>query len=161
MRLDLKNKNVQVAVSAITAGMYTTLGYVFAPISFLGMQFRVAEVVVGMVMLFPLPGLIGKIIGVFLVNLVSPLGALDMISVLVNIPALYCIIVFRKRDVLKYLGGFLYATIIAIYVAWLLNLVLGLPVWLMFLYVLVPEVILAELGILIFSRIRKALEIDW
>ncbi len=146
--------SLKVALTAITAALYITLGYVFQPISFLGLQFRLAELIVGMCILFPIEGLIGNVIGVFFVNLTSPLGPIDLISCIVNIPALYCIVFFRDKKYLKYLGGILYAIIISIYVAIVLNLVFMLPIWLMFIQVLIAEVILASLGILLFDIIR-------
>jgi len=151
--------SLKVALTAITAALYITLGYVFQPISFLGLQFRVAELIVGMCILFPIEGLIGNVIGVFFVNLTSPLGPIDLISCLVNVPALYCIILFRDKKFLKYLGGILYAIIISIYVAIVLNLAFMLPIWLMFVQVLIAEIILASLGIILFDIIRNKIKI--
>ena len=150
--------SLKVALTAITAALYITLGYVFQPISFLGLQFRVAELIVGMCILFPFEGLIGNVIGVFFVNLTSPLGPIDLISCIVNVPALYCIVFFRDKKILKYLGGVLYAILISIYVAIVLNLAFMLPIWLMFVQVLIAEVILASLGIFLFAIIRMRLE---
>ncbi len=151
--------SIKIALIAITAALYTALGYIFQPISFLVFQFRVAELIVGICILFPFEGLIGNVIGVFFVNLTSPLGYIDLFSCLVNIPALYCIIVFRDKKYLKYLGGLLYAIIISIYVAIILFIALSLPVLLNFFYVLVPEVILATLGIILFDIIKKRFKI--
>ena len=157
---EIRPISLRIAIIAITAALYIALGYIFLPISFLGLQFRVAELMVGMCIIFPLEGLIGKIIGVFFVNLSSPLGPIDLLSTIVNIPALYCIIYFRKKEKLKYLGGILYAIIISLYVAIILNLVLGLPIWLMFIQVFISEAILATLGIALFDRIKKILDIE-
>jgi len=157
---DERNVSIKVTLTAITAALYIALGYIFQPISFLGLQFRVAELIVGMSILFPLEGLVGNVIGVFFVNLTSPLGPIDLISCIVNIPALYCIVLFRNRKFLKYLGGVLYAIIISIYVAIVLNLVWTLPIWLMFVQVLIAEIILASLGILMFDIIRIRLGHD-
>ncbi|KKL67114.1 hypothetical protein LCGC14_2138210 [marine sediment metagenome] len=153
--------SIKVALTAMTAALYTALGYIFQPISFLQLQFRVAELIVGMIILFPFEGLIGKVLGVFFVNLTSPLGPIDLISCIVNIPALYCIIYFRDKGRLKYLGGILYAIIIAIYVAIILNVVIGLPIWLYFIYVLIPEIILATLGIILFDTIKSRFNIEF
>ena len=150
--------SLKVALTAITAALYVTLGYVFQPISFLGLQFRVAELIVGMCILFPVEGLIGNVIGVFFVNLTSPLGPIDLISCIVNIPALYCIVFFRDKRFLKYLGGVLYAIIISIYVAIVLNLTFMLPIWLMFIQVFIAEAILASLGILLFDIIKNRID---
>ena len=148
------SKSLRVAITAITAGLYIALGYIFQPISFLGVQFRVAELVVGMCIIFPIEGLIGKIIGVFFVNLSSPLGPIDLISCFVNIPALFFIVLLRNKKYLKYLGGFLYAITISLYVAIILYLVLSLPIWLMFIQVLIAETILAELSIVLFEFVK-------
>lgn len=150
--------SLRVALTAITAALYIALGYVFQPISFLGLQFRLAELIVGMCILFPLEGLIGNVIGVFFVNLTSPLGPIDLISCIVNVPALYCIVLLRDKKFLKYLGGVLYAIIISIYVAVVLNLTFMLPFWFMFVQVLIAELILASLGILLFDIIRLRLK---
>ncbi len=155
-----KSMSLRIAMISITAALYIALGYLFQPISFLGIQFRVAELMVGMLILFPIEGIIGKIIGVFFVNLSSPLGPIDLISCIVNIPALYCIIAFRNRKRLKYLGGVLYAVIISLYVAIIINIVLGLPIWLIFLQVLISEVILANLGIILFETIKNRIELS-
>ena len=62
---DVRPLSLRVSLIAITAALYIALGYIFLPISFLGLQFRVAELIVGMCIIFPLEGMIGKIIGVF------------------------------------------------------------------------------------------------
>jgi len=157
---EIRPISLRIAIIAITAALYIALGYIFHPISFLVFQFRIAELMVGMCIIFPLEGMIGKIIGVFFVNLSSPLGPIDLLSTIVNIPALYCIIYFRKKGKLKYLGGILYAIIISLYVAIIVNLVVGFPIFWTFIYVFISEVILASLGIALFDKIKKLLEID-
>jgi len=157
---EIRPISLRIAIIAITAALYIALGYIFHPISFLVFQFRIAELMVGMCIIFPLEGMIGKIIGVFFVNLSSPLGPIDLLSTVVNIPALYCIIYFRKKGKLKYLGGILYAIIISLYVAIIVNLVVGFPIFWTFIYVFISEVILASLGIALFDKIKKLLEID-
>lgn len=149
-----KKKSLYVALSGIIAGLYIALGYLFQPINFLGIQFRIAELIVGVCIIYPIPGLIGNVIGVLILNLSSPLGPIDLFGPLVNIPALYFIILLRNYRYAQYIGGILYAIIISVYVALILNLVLGLPIWLMFLQVLISEIILATMGILIFNSIK-------
>ncbi|MGV9172376.1 MAG: QueT transporter family protein [Promethearchaeia archaeon] len=152
-----KPLSLRVAITAITAALYTALGYIFQPISYLGLQFRVAELIVGMCILFPWEGIIGNVIGVFFVNLTSPLGLLDLLSCVVNIPALYCIVYFRNKGKLKYLGGVLYAIMISVYIALLINFLYAVPIWITFLQVLISEVILATLGILLFENVKRVI----
>jgi hypothetical protein len=146
--------SLKIALTSITAALYVALGFISIPIGFLDIQFRIAEIVVGMCLIFPYEGLIGKVIGVFIVNLFSPLGLIDLISCVVNIPALYCIILFRGSSKLRYLGAILYANIISLYVAIILYISIGIqPVWLSFIKVLFSEVILAILGVAVFTYI--------
>ncbi len=149
MKLDSKN----VSIIGITAALYIALGYIFQPIGFMGLQFRVAEIVVGMSIIFPYPGLIGNVVGVFFVNMTSPIGAIDLLSCIVNIPAIYCIIFFRDKKILKFLGGILYAIIISLYVGIILDYAFGLLWYIMFIQVLISEIILATLGIIIFDYV--------
>lgn len=146
-------RSLDVGITAITGALYIALGYLFQPISFMGLQFRIAEIVVGMCVIFPIPGLIGNCIGVFFVNLVSPIGAIDLISTIVNIPALYCIIYFRKNKILKFVGGLLYSIIISLYVGIILEIAFGLLWYIMFVQVLISEIILATIGIIIFDYV--------
>ncbi|MHA2088403.1 MAG: QueT transporter family protein, partial [Promethearchaeota archaeon] len=111
--------------------------------------------------IFPYEGLLGNVLGVFFVNLTSPLGAIDLISCLVNIPALYCIIIFRNRKYLKYLGGVCYSILISLYVAIILYISFGLPIWLNLLYVFISEVTLASLGIFLFDIIKSRFHLDY
>ena len=160
--IEFKQRSISltVALIGVTAALYTALGYTFQPISFLGIQFRVAELIVGMCILFPFEGLIGNVLGVFFLNLTSPLGLIDLNSCWVNVPALLCIVYFKDKRILKYLGGILYAIIISFYVAIILYIVLLLPLWLMFIQVLIAEVILVTLGIILFEGIKKGLNLE-
>jgi uncharacterized membrane protein len=159
IELDTKNKTVRVSMVGITAALYVALGYIFQPINSLGLQFRVAELIVGMCIIFPYAGLIGNVLGVFFVNLTSPLGILDwVIGPIGNVPALMCIVLLRNRKYLKYLGGILYASIISLYVAAILWYVLNIPFFLSYIQVFISEIILAELGIFLFDGIKMRLE---
>ena len=76
-----------------------------------------------------------------------------------NVPALYCIILMRDKKFLKYVGGVLYAIIISIYVAIVINITYSVPILLTFVQVLIAEVILATLGILLFNLIGLQLNL--
>ena len=155
----MKQKNeirwsLEIAIAGITAGLYVVLGILLQPISFLSLQFRVAELLVGMVIIFPLGGLIGNVLGVFIVNIFSPLGLLDLISEPVNIIALLPLALLRDKRFWKYVGGIIYAAIISIYVAILLYYVFSIPIWISFLQVLASETILTMISIVLFSIIN-------
>lgn len=148
--------SLKIAITSITAALYVALGFITVPIGFLDIQFRIAEIMVGMCIIYPYEGLVGKVIGVFFVNLFSPLGLIDLLSIIANIPALYCIILFRGSPKLKYLGAVLYSNLISLYVAIILFLSIGIqPIWFSFIKVLFSEVILSVSGVAIFSYVKK------
>jgi uncharacterized membrane protein len=153
-----RDKTTKVCITGIIAALYIVLGYAFQPISFLGFQFRIAELMVGVCIIFPWAGLIGNLLGVFILNLSSPLGILDwVLGPICNIPALLCIILLREKGRLKYIGAILYAIIIGVYVAWLLWVILHLPFFIMFLQVSISELILAVLSVSLFTKVKQQL----
>jgi uncharacterized membrane protein len=146
--------SLEIAIASITAALYFVLGFFLQPIGFLQLQFRIAEILVGIVILFPIGGIIGNVLGVLIVNIFSPLGPLDLLSAPVNIIALLPLALLRDKKFLKYVGALIYSAIISIYVALLLYVVLHLPVWISFLQVLASETILSVIGVLLFSLIK-------
>ena len=149
--------SLEIPIAAITAALYFVLGFFLQPIGFLSLQFRVAEILIGIVIIFPIGGIIGNVLGVFIVNIFSPLGALDLISAPVNIIALLPLALLRNEMVWKYVGAVIYAAIISLYVAILLYYIIKLPVWISFIQVFISETILSILGVLIFTIIKHNL----
>jgi len=76
-----------VALMSVFAGLYVVLGYVLHPISFLQIQVRVADALYPLIAIFGLPSLIGLVIGHFFLNLSSPLGIIDLLSIPLFVPA--------------------------------------------------------------------------
>jgi len=76
-----------VALIVVFASMYVALGYVLHPISFLQIQVRIADALYPLIAVFGLPSLVGLVIGHFLLNLSSPLGLIDLLSIPLFIPA--------------------------------------------------------------------------
>jgi len=74
------SKSKILAGSAIYAALYTTLVFVLAPISYREVQLRIADALLGLVPLMGWAGIIGHSVGVFISNIPSPLGEIDMIN---------------------------------------------------------------------------------
>lgn len=149
--------SLEIPIAAITAALYFVLGYFLQPIGFLSLQFRVAEILIGIVIIFPIGGIIGNVLGVLIVNIFSPLGTLDLLSAPVNIIALLPLALLRNEKIWKYAGAIIYAAIISLYVAILLYYIFGLPVWLSFIQVFISETVLSILGVIIFTIIKHNL----
>lgn len=77
----------QISIVAIFASLYVVLCVGLAPISYGEINIRIADALYPLIALFNLPALIGLVLGHFIANLYSPLGLLDLVSVLVFIPA--------------------------------------------------------------------------
>ncbi|WP_455282372.1 QueT transporter family protein [[Eubacterium] cellulosolvens] len=149
---NLKTKNV--AVSIIVSVLYVVLVYAFAPISFHQIQIRIANVLIGLVPLLGWAGIYGLTLGVLLGNLSSPLGPIDLLSVIPSFLGL--IAVYKLRKVSIILGLQIYSTLISIWVAFMLYLVFNLPYFVTFIYVFIGVTIATTgLGYLLYkSAIR-------
>jgi uncharacterized membrane protein len=112
-------------IAALFAASYAALVYLLAPISFLQIQVRVANALMGAVPTFGMPAVFGIALGVFLGNVFSPLGPIDLLSAAPSFAGLLAIYWLRKKSVL--LGLAIYSLIISAWVALMLHLILGLP----------------------------------
>jgi uncharacterized membrane protein len=99
------------------------IGYVFHPISFLMIQIRIADALYPLIAVFGLPALVGLTLGHFLVNLSSPLGWIDLLSVPLFIPAKLAIWKWGLKAVP------LHVLSVALWVAYMLHVVFALPFW--------------------------------
>jgi len=145
------NNLIKLLKMALVAAIYIALTFVFAPISFLGIQFRFSEVMVFLAVIDPLyiPALT---IGCFISNfLLSPMG---MIDVIVGTAAtLFSLIAMSKTRNLFVAS--LWPTIFnAFMVGAELYYVLNFPFWLSVLQVAVGEfAVVSIVGVIIFKYI--------
>jgi len=77
----------QIALTAVFAALYTGVGYALHPFAFVGLQLRACDALYPLMAIFGLPSLIGLVTGHFLLNVSSPLGPIDLLSVLLFVPA--------------------------------------------------------------------------
>jgi len=148
------NKNlIKLLKMALVAAIYIALTFVFAPLSFLGVQFRFSEVMVLLAIVDPLyiPALT---IGCFISNfLLSPMG---MVDVIVGPAAtLFSLIAMSKTKNLFVAS--LWPTIFnAVMIGEELYYVLNIPFWLSVLQVAVGEFTVDSIvGDVIFKYILK------
>lgn len=126
-------KNLTVAI--FCAATYAALVYFLAPISFLQIQMRVANALMGVVPILGMPAVYGITLGVLLGNIFSPLGPIDLLSPIPSFLGLFIIYKLRERMVL--LGLSLYSLIVSLWVAFMLNYILNVPYLVTFVYVFV------------------------
>lgn len=152
----MKIETKDVALASIFASLYAVLVYVFAPVSFYVLQFRVAGVL--------RPAIakkwvlsIGYGIGVIVGNLFSPFsGPYELVFMpLVSLAAGIIGFVVAKRFKESYfIEGAIIAVIVPIGVSWMLNQLFGLPLVATFPYLLVSEQIVCLIGAFVFKLIE-------
>jgi uncharacterized membrane protein len=153
--LELKIETKDIALVSIFASLYAVLVYVFAPVSFYTLQFRVAGVL--------RPAIakkwvlsIGYAIGVIVGNLFSPFsGPYELVFMpLVSLVAGIVGFIVAKRFKENYfIEGAIIAVIVPISVSWMLNQLFGLPLVATFPYLLISEQIVCLIGAFIFKLI--------
>jgi len=152
------SKTKDLALIGIWASLYATLVYVFAPISFQALQFRVAGIL--------RPAIakkwiltIGYAIGVVAGNLVSPFaGAWELIfmpfmSFVAGTLGYLAAKISKKYD--YYICGMVIAVIIPLAVSFMLYQLFNIPMYVTFPMLLVSEQIVNFIGASLFKAIEK------
>lgn len=128
---------------ALVAAIYVALVTVFAWVSYGDVQFRVAELLL-LLVLFDKRYILGLGVGTFLSNLSSPLGAIDwVVGTLATLIALYLMIKTKKPLWLVLLWP---AIINGILIGIELNIVFSLPLIMTMLLVFLGEFVVVTIG---------------
>ena len=153
--MEINTKDV--ALTAIFAALYVGLGIVFAPISFLALQFRIAGVIRPAMAKKPLL-VVGYAIGVVITNFFSPFaGFLELVfmplmSLVAGLAGYYAAKFFGKSYMV---AGAVIAVIIPISVSWMLNQLFELPIFATLPGLLVSEQIVNGLGSILFMAVAS------
>jgi uncharacterized membrane protein len=148
----MKNKNI--ALGAVIGALYVVLVIGLGPISFLQIQFRVANALIGLVPLIGVPAVFGISVGVLIGNISSPLGPLDLVSFIPTFVG--CMIIYRLRHVSVSAGLAIYSVILSIWVAFLLQYVIGVPYIPTVLYLLIGiGVVTIGFGYILYKALIK------
>ena len=154
-RLRMRNTSTRdIAFCIVCCALYAALVNIFAPVSFQQIQVRVANALVGLVPLLGWRAVCGLTLGVFLGNLTSPLGPIDLLSALPSFLGLF--LLYRVRQVSVLLGLQIYSTLVSIWVAFMLNFVFQLPYVFTFAYVFVGVTIATTgLGYMLYKSLSR------
>lgn len=149
-------KSRDLATAAMIATLYSVLVYVFNPISFQMIQIRVANSLMGLVPILGVPAIIGIVVGVFIANLASPLGFIDLLSVAPTFIGLT--IIYRLRGYSVMLGLLIYSIILGAWVSFMLWYVFKIPYVECFIYVTTGIAIAtAGLGYFVYKTFRRVM----
>ena len=157
----LKVKSRDLSLIAIFAALYAVLVYIFAPISFYGLQFRVAGAIRPAIARNWILA-IGYVIGVVIGNLFSPfVGIFELLfmPIMSFVAGMLGYIVAKKFNNNYFICGGVIATIIALSVSWMLFQLFYVPILVTLPYLFASEQVVCFIG----SGVFKVLEtrIKW
>ncbi len=142
--MNLKLRTKDIAVIAIYAALYAalvgvTLGFSFGPV-----QVRIADTMLAAVPLFGLPGVLGHTLGVFISNVFSPYGFIDLLNTIPSFAMSFVVYYVYKRTKNDYtvIGTCIaYSAVLGITVGWMLSNFIPVPTILLMLYVAIGNIV--------------------
>lgn len=135
---------------AVTAALYVALTLAIAPLSYGAVQFRISEVLT-LLCFFKKDYCYSLILGCFISNLFSPLGALDLIFGVAST----VFTVVGMRYVKNIWAASLFPALSMVFIAWEL-VYLGLPFWYSFLTAALGEIaVVTMIGVPLFKTLQK------
>jgi uncharacterized membrane protein len=140
----LKIKPKDLALISTYAALYAALVIVLGGISYGPIQVRIADSLVAAVPLLGIPGVLGHTLGVFISNIFSPAGWLDLLNTIPSFVmsfVVYYVYKKTKNDYTVILTSIAYATVLGITVGWMLSYLYGLPLLLTIAYVAIGNII--------------------
>lgn len=135
--------------TAIIAAIYAVITVAIAPLSYMGVQFRISEILVLLAVFDPLY-IGGLTLGCLIANLLGPNGPMDVLfgtlATFISVYAIYLTGKLIKNYKIKLLIASIWPTIFnGLIIGWMLNKLYGLP-----LILSVGEVALGELVVITF-----------
>ena len=157
MRLNIRTKNL--AVIAIYAALYAALVVVLGGYSYGPIQVRIADSLVAAVPLLGLPGVLGHTLGVFIGNIFSTAGPIDLLNTIPSFAMSFVVYYVYKRTKNDYtvIGTCIaYSVVLGITVGWMLSYLYSLPLLPTIAYVAIGNVIASVLiGWPLFKALKK------
>ena len=155
----MKLRSKDLALIAIYAALYAALVVVLGGISYGPIQVRIADSMVAAVPLLGIPGVLGHTLGVFIGNIFSPDGVLDLLNTIPSFAMSFVVYYVYKKTNNDYtvIGtSVAYSAVLGTTVGWMLSYLYHLPLLLTILYVAIGNVIATVLiGWPIFKLLRR------
>lgn len=157
MYLKIGTKNL--ALIALYAALYAALVVVLGAFSYGPIQIRIADSMVAAVPLLGLAGVLGHTLGVFIANLFSTAGLLDLLNTIPSFAMAYVVYYTYKRtknDFTVIATCTAYSIVIGITVGWMLSYLYSLPLLFTIAYVTIGNIIASVLmGWPLFKVLKK------
>ena len=134
----MKLRSKDLALIAIYAALYAALVVGLGGFSYGPIQVRIADSMVAAVPLLGIPGVLGHTLGVFIGNIFSPDGLLDLLNTIPSFAMSFVVYYVYKRTGNDYtvIGTCAaYSAVLGTTVGWMLSYLYGLPLLLTIAYV--------------------------
>jgi uncharacterized membrane protein len=155
----LKLQTKAIAFIAVYAALYAALVVVLGAFSYGPVQVRIADTMLVVVPLLGLPGVLGHTFGVFIANIFSTAGVLDLLNTIPSFAMSFVVYYAYKRTHSDYavIGTcFAYSIVIGTTVGWMLSYLYSLPLPITIAYVSIGNVIATVLiGWPVFKLLKK------
>ncbi len=151
------NRTQSIAVMAIMSAVYAAVTVVLGPLSYYGLQFRVADILLPSPFILGWPMAAALFIGGFVANIFGGLGPIDIVlGSLLNLLA--GILVMNRKTCPHWLLAWLYPTlIIGLGVPAYLQLLLFTPYIFLMPEILASTAILSAIGVAVMLGVERAL----
>jgi uncharacterized membrane protein len=158
-KTNLKIHTKDLALIAIYAALYAVLVVVLGGISYGPVQVRIADSLVAAVPLLGIAGVLGHTLGVFIANIFSPLGPIDLLNTVPSFAMSFVVYYVYKKTKNDYtvIGTCLaYSSVLGVTVGLMLSYVLSLPLLATIVYIAIGNIIASVLiGWPLFKLLKK------
>jgi uncharacterized membrane protein len=144
---------------AVYAALYAVLVNALPGLSFGPLNLRVADIMLGAVPLLGMAGVLGHTLGVFIGNIPSPLGVIDLLNTIPSFVMAFLVYYAYKRtgnDYAVLLTCIAYSAVLGVTVGWMLSAPFNIPLPLSILYVFAGNLVMSAVGgWLLFKGLKK------
>ena len=134
----MKIQSKDITLIGLYAALYAALVVVLGGFSYGPIQVRIADSLLAVVPLLGLPGVLGHTLGVFIANMFSTVGLIDLLNTIPSFAMSFVVYYVYKRTQNDYtvIGTCIaYSVVLGITVGWMLSYVYSLPLLLTMAYV--------------------------
>jgi uncharacterized membrane protein len=158
-KIDVKIQSKDITIIGVYAALYAALVVVLGGFSYGPVQVRIADSLIAVVPLLGLPGVLGHTLGVFIANMFSTAGFIDLLNTIPSFAMSFVVYYVYKRTQNDYtvIGTCIaYSVVLGVTVGWMLSYVLTLPLLPTIAYVAIGNIIASVLvGWPIFKILTK------
>lgn len=126
----MENRTKKLALISIYAALYAALVIFLPGLSYGPLQVRIADAMLAVVPLLGIAGVLGHTLGVFVANLFSPAGPIDLLNTIPSFVMAFVIYYVYKRTNNDYtiIGTCIaYSAVLGTTVGWMLSYLFGYP----------------------------------